>query len=157
MDSAVGRYRKTGESENKREMNEINNVYTISMVYATIQYLHTAAGSPVPSTFIKAIEDGNCRTWPTLMAQHVKKYLKKSEATVKGHLNQTRKNVRSKRPKTHHVPEDAVKEFEPHIAKRTNVIYAAIHAIEGHTYTELTGNFPTPSSRGYIYILVLYD
>jgi hypothetical protein len=72
----------------------------------------------------------------------------KSDATVKGHLNQTRKNVRSKRPRTHHVSEDAAKEFEPHITKRTNVLYATIHAIEGHTYTDLMGRFPTSSSRG---------
>jgi hypothetical protein len=110
----------------KRETNEIKNVYEIIKVYATIQYLHV---TPVPSAFIKAIEAGNFTTWPTLMAQHVKKYLKKSEATVKGHLNQTRKNVKSTRPKTHHVSEDAEKEFEPHITKRTNVVYAAIHAI----------------------------
>jgi hypothetical protein len=102
--------------------------------------------------FIKAIEDGNFTAWPTLTAQHVKKYLEKLEATVKGHLNQTRKNVRSARPKTHHVSEDAAKEFEPHIIKHTNVVYAAIHAIEGHTYTDLTGRFRTTSSRGYTYI-----
>jgi hypothetical protein len=148
---------KTGESENKIETNEINNVYEISKVYDTIQYLHATAGSPVPSTFIKAIESGNFTTCPTLTAQHVKKYLKKSEATVKGHLNQTRKNVRSTRPKTNHVSEDAAKEFEPHITKHTNVVYAAIHAIEGDTYTDLTGHFPTKSSQGYTYILVLYD
>jgi hypothetical protein len=119
--------------------------------------LYAAAGSPVPLTIIKAMEAGNFTTWPTLTEQQVKKYLKISEATVKGHLNQTRKNVRSTGPKTHHVSEEAAKEFEPHITKCMNVVYAAIHAIEGHTYTDLTGRFPTTSSRGYKYILVLYD
>jgi hypothetical protein len=36
-------------------------------------------------------------------------------------------------------------------------VYAAIHEFEGHTYTDLTGGFPKTSSRGYKYILVLYD
>jgi hypothetical protein len=36
-------------------------------------------------------------------------------------------------------------------------VYAAIHDIDGHTYTDLTGRFPKTSSRGYKYILVLYD
>jgi hypothetical protein len=44
----------------------INSVYEISKVYDTIQYLHAAAGSPVPSTFVKAIKAGNFTTWPTL-------------------------------------------------------------------------------------------
>jgi hypothetical protein len=35
--------------------------------------INAAAGSPIPSTFIKAIEAGNFTTWPTLTSQHVKK------------------------------------------------------------------------------------
>jgi hypothetical protein len=49
--------------------------------------------------FIKAIEAGNFMTWPTLTAQHVKRYLEKSEAIIKEHMNQTRKNVQSTRLK----------------------------------------------------------
>jgi hypothetical protein len=61
-------------SEYERRRDEItNNVYEISKLYDNIQYLHAAAGSPIPSTFIKAIEAGNFTTWPTLTAQHVKK------------------------------------------------------------------------------------
>jgi hypothetical protein len=111
----------------------------------------------VPSIFIKAIETGNFVTWPTLTAQHVRKYMEKSEATIKGHLNQTRKNVRSTRPKKKVTAPEEEAEYEPHIMKRTNVVYAATHELEGHTYTNLTGRFPTTSSRGYKYILVLYD
>jgi hypothetical protein len=36
-------------------------------------------------------------------------------------------------------------------------VYAAIHDVDGHTYTDLAGRFPKMSSRGYKYILVLYD
>jgi hypothetical protein len=36
-------------------------------------------------------------------------------------------------------------------------VYVAIHDIEGHTYTDLTGRFPKTSSRGYKYILLIYD
>jgi hypothetical protein len=35
-------------------------------------------------------------------------------------------------------------------------MYATIHEIEDHTYTDLTGCFPKTSSQGYRYILVLY-
>jgi hypothetical protein len=111
----------------------------------------------VPSTFIKAIEAGNFVTWPTLTAQYVRKYLEKSEATIKGHLNQTRKNVRSTRPKKKVTTPDEEVEYEPHITKCTNVVCTATHELEGHIYTNLTGIFPTRSSRGYKYIWVLYD
>jgi hypothetical protein len=36
-------------------------------------------------------------------------------------------------------------------------VYAAIHDVDGHMYTNLTGRFPKTSIRGYKYILVLYD
>jgi hypothetical protein len=88
-----------GSQYEKRRDEITNNVYKISKVYDTIQYLHAAAGSPVQSMFIKEIEAGNFTTWPTLTAQHVKMYLEKYAATIKGHMNQTRTNVWSTRPK----------------------------------------------------------
>jgi hypothetical protein len=150
MDSSIGRKKhKKDES--------INSVYEISKVYNRIQYLHAAAGSPAPSTFVKAIKAGNFTTWPTPTPEHVNKYLEKSEATVKGHLNQTRKNVRSTKPKKKPDAREKTQDYEPHITERTNVVYAAIHYIDGHTYTDLTGRFPKTSIRGYKYILLLYD
>jgi hypothetical protein len=107
----------------------IDNVYEISKVYNAMQYLHEDAGSPVPSTFVKAIKAGIFTTWPTLTPEHVTKYLEKSEATVKGHLNQTRKNVRSTKPKQKPKTQEEKPEYEPHITERTKVVYAAIHDI----------------------------
>jgi hypothetical protein len=145
-------------NEYKSKRDEItSNVYEINKVHKSIQYLHAASGSPVPSTFIKATEACHFVTWPTLTELHVRKYLKKSEATIKGHLNQTSKNARSTRPKKKVTAPDEEVEYEPHITKRTNVAYAAKHELEGHTYTEFTGRFQTMSSRGYKYRLVLYD
>jgi hypothetical protein len=80
----------------------MNSASEIIKVYNTIQYLHAAACSPVPSTFVREIKAGNFTTWPTLTPEHVDKYLEKSEATVKGHLNQPRQNVRSTKPKKKH-------------------------------------------------------
>jgi hypothetical protein len=65
--------------------------------------------------------------------------------------------VRSTKAKKTPKMQEETPEYEPHITERTNVVYAAIHDIEGHTYTDLTGRFPKTSSRGYKYILVLYD
>jgi hypothetical protein len=68
--------------------------------------------------------------------------------------------MRSMRPKrkskTKANGETEEPEVEPHITERTTHIYATVHNIEGHTYMDLTGRFPSVSSQGYNYILVLY-
>jgi hypothetical protein len=72
-------------------------------------------------------------------------------------LKPDQENVRSTKPKKKHNARDQTQDYEPHMTDKTNVVYAAIHEIDGHTYTDLTGRFPKTSSRGYMYILVLYD
>jgi hypothetical protein len=53
-----------------------------------IKYLYAACFSPVKSTWIQAIKNGNYTSWPGLMKKAVEKRVSKSTATVKGHLNQ---------------------------------------------------------------------
>jgi hypothetical protein len=71
------------------------NAYQHHKIPEVIQYLHAAAFSPVPSTWIAAIQRRFYQSWPGLTAAAVRKHLPKSEATTKGHLDQTRKNLRS--------------------------------------------------------------
>ena len=71
-----------------------NNVYELHKKRDIITYLHKAAFSPVPSTWIEAIETGFFTSWPGLAAKLVKNHLPKSTATVKGHLRQIRQNIR---------------------------------------------------------------
>jgi hypothetical protein len=122
------------------------------------QYSQAAAFLPVKYSFIKAIQAGNFSTWTTLTAQHVKQYLETLESNNKGHMNQQRKNVRSTLRKENATAQDEEDNMsETHTKHKTNLIYAVVHNIEGHTYTYLTGRFPAVSSRGYKYILILYD
>jgi hypothetical protein len=64
-----------------------------------ITFLRAACGSPMPSTWTKAIDNSHFATWPGLTSNLVRKQLPKSMATSKGHLNQHQKNVRSTQPK----------------------------------------------------------
>ena len=48
-------------------------------------YYHRANFSPVPTTFITAINNGNFSTWPGLTAELISKHLPKSLTTAKGH------------------------------------------------------------------------
>jgi hypothetical protein len=60
-----------------------------------ITYLRAACFSPVKSTWITAIKNGNFSSWPGLTENAVEKHLSKSTSTTKGHLNQQRQNART--------------------------------------------------------------
>ena len=112
-----------------------------------MQYLHAAAFSPVPATWIKAIQKGFFMSWPGLTAKAVAKHLPKSVATSKGHLDQTQKNIRSTQPKEPELPEPEVERLD----HPTHQIFASIEPV-GRVYTDQTGRFLVTSSSGHKYI-----
>jgi hypothetical protein len=71
------------------------NVYDLPSTEQGIKWMHAVCGYPVKATWLKAIAAGNFIGWPLLTVQNVKKYYPETTETPKGHLNQTRKNVRS--------------------------------------------------------------
>ena len=95
-----------------------HNIYELNKKRDIVTYLHKAAFSPVPSTWIQAIETGFYTSWPGLTPDLVKKHLPKSPATVKGHLRQIRQNLRSTKPKplTPTPNNDTVMTTEPPLA-----------------------------------------
>ena len=98
----------------------------------------------MPSTWIKAIDNGHFATWPGLTADLVRKHLPKSTATIKGHLNQQRKNLRSTKPK----PQDPLgnQPISESPNERTHQLFAAVYDTTGEIATDQTGKFPTTSS-----------
>ena len=58
-------------------------------------FLHGCCGAPVPSTFIKGIQNNQFVTWPGLTAELIKKHLPPSRPTVKGHLHQESQHLQS--------------------------------------------------------------
>jgi hypothetical protein len=134
-----------------------NNAIEHKTKAGLVAFLHAACFSPAASTFIQAIKAGFFTTWPGLTAELVSKHLPKSDATVKGHLDQQSKNVRSTKAKipTESPPEEP--DFEPSIDKRTNAVFAEIISPTGQIYTDLPGRFPVSSNRGNQYIYILYD
>jgi len=61
--------------------------------------MHAVCGYPVKSKWIHTIKVGNYVGWPILTERNVRKYYPKTDETIKGHMNQTRKNVRSTKTK----------------------------------------------------------
>jgi hypothetical protein len=118
-----------------------------------INYLHAACFSPVKSTWITAIKDGNFSSWPGLTEHAVEKHLSKSTSTTKGHLNQQRQNTRTTKIKDTKV---ITQETDIDHGIKTQFVYTAtIDA--GQIYTDQTGIFPVVSIRGNTYIMILYD
>jgi hypothetical protein len=72
-----------------------HSVYEQKSTKGTITYLHVCCFSPVTYTWLKSIQNGHFATWPSVTVENVRKYLGKSDATTKGHLNQIRQNIRS--------------------------------------------------------------
>jgi hypothetical protein len=159
----------------KAPTQQCHNAHQTKTLSTLINYLHAAAFSPVPSTWKAAIKKGFFISWPGLTVDAVNKYLTPSEATKKGHLDQTRKNARStKQPTTPLLPDQPTSnpcipdtlESNPHTPQSnpeqepnnacTNTMFATIEST-GKIYTDQTGRFPVTSSRGKKYILVLYD
>jgi hypothetical protein len=138
---------------------QAHSVYECTNKRYLVQFLHAAAFSPVQDTWLKAIRAGHCATWPGLTKDLVRKHLPKEIATVKGHLSQRRKNLRSTTTTiATHAPEAI--ELDDITPEATNVkthqVFAAMVDV-GKVYGDLTGRFPIQSSSGHQYILTLYD
>jgi hypothetical protein len=128
-----------------------------------INYLQGAAFSPVKSTLLQAIENGNFASW--LTANNIAKHYTRTIATAKGHMVQTRQNTRSTEPKkqkkapTEEIDDATREDFAPkeNLPQLTHEVYETITDINSKVYTDLTGRFPTTSSKGNKYILLLYE
>jgi hypothetical protein len=141
-----------------RAQHQANSAYHTSTQTNLVTYLHAACGSPVPSTWIKAIRNGHFATWPGLTTKLVTEKLPKSIATVKEHLNRQQKNIRSTKPRA--IATDTEEDANPPsdaLNHRSHHVFAAVTDVTCQIDTDLTGQFPVTSSRGNKYILVLYD
>ena len=85
--------------QSKKYLQEANSVFDLTTTEEAIKWMHAVCGYQVKSTWVKAIKAGYFTGWPILNKCNVVKYYPETTETPKGHLNQTRKNVRSTKPK----------------------------------------------------------
>ncbi len=137
-----------------------------------VAFGHACLWSPVPSTLEAALEREYIapNALPGLTLETFRKYTPNSEATIKGHMDNERKNQRSTKPeekpedKTKEAPKTIEQQFfedafptQPTDGKRSHLCFVKVVTITGQVHSDLTGRFPIPSSRGYHYLLVVYD
>ena len=146
-----GQWQPEKPSKKKRRALEMaGNVYDLPSTEQGIKWMHAVCGYPVKSTWLKAIAAGNFIGWPLLTVQNVKKYYPETTETPKGHLNQTRKNVRS------------TKELEIHDTatlkgKKVRDVGIHVYNVRETIFSDQTGKYSKRSQRGNKYIMVMVE
>jgi hypothetical protein len=138
----------------KPEIAQYNHAHNNNNQKDLINYPHAACFSPVKSTWIKAIKNGNFSSCPGLNEHSVERYLSKSTSTEKGHLNQQRQNARTTKIKEAQVLDS---ETDQDHGIKTQFVYYAATIDAGQIYTDQTGRFSVVSSKVNKYIMILYD
>ena len=148
----------------QHRIQQVNNASIAPTLKEHIKFLHQACGSPVKSTWIKAINNNHFKSWPNLTAKNVNKHLETTIHTLRGHMAQTRKNkgkqkkTKIKTEKEKETTKDIEKDSFPNPSKQqTNFCFTKIIDITGFTAMDLAGKFPITSSRGNKYIFLWYD
>ncbi len=132
--------------EAKKILRQANSVYDLPCTEQAIKWMHAVGEYPVKLTWLKAIKAGNFIGWPLLTERNVKKYYPKTVETPKGHLNQTRKNVRSTKPKAtplEHITSNKLK------GKKVLNVFTKVYNVHSTILSEQTGQFPKRSQRGH--------
>jgi hypothetical protein len=132
-----------------------NSAYHQATMPETIKFIHQCLFSPTVDTLCKAINNNQLIGFPDLTVERVRKYLPESTATSKGHMNRTRKGIRSttKPTKGANATNEANKEaeateldFNPPQDESAEVelfIGATIgDQNDGTIYTDQTGSMP---------------
>ena len=140
---------------------QANGILRLDKTYEQLAiYHHTTLGCPVPSTLLRAIRRGHLTTFPGLTTQLITKHLPKSIATTLGHQDQEAKNLRTTRtaPSSLNDELDDDDDTAPTLASRSHQVSVILLDNQHHlkSYSDQTGRFPVPSSRGNHYIFVLY-
>ena len=124
-------------------MEQANSIYNLPSTEQAVKWMHGVCGYPVKSTWLKAIKAGNFVRWPILTKHNVSKYYRDTDKIPKGHMNQTRKNVQSKK-QTPLVSFVSTKMK----GKKVRDVYIKVYDARESTFSDQTGQFPTRSKQG---------
>ena len=138
---------------NTQSTHQINGILRLDQTKNNLaSYHHGVLGSPVPSTLLHAIRKGNLITFPGLTTTLISKHLPKSINTSLGHQDQQARNLRSTK-----LP-DADTDISPRLSPRSHQISVLLLDKQDiiKSYSDQTGRFPVPSSRGNNYLFIFY-
>lgn len=137
---------------------EAFRAYDLPSVQALVPYFHAAVGFPVRNTWLKAIKAGNYESWMGLTYNNAAMYCPSANETLRGHMVQTRQDVRSTKPK----PKPATSKVsaqpvpDPVLTdEKSNEFHIRVpHCSK--LYTDDTGRFLIHSRSGNQYAMIAY-
>ncbi|KAL7534171.1 hypothetical protein ACHAWF_006436, partial [Thalassiosira exigua] len=138
----------------KSILRQANSVYDLPSTEQAIKWMHAVCGYPVKSTWLAAIEAGNFVGWPLLTVRNVKKYYPETTETPKGHMNQTRKNVRTTKAPPQPFERCDTSKLK---GKKERDIFTKVYDVRETIYSDQTGQFPTRSMSGNKYVMVMVE
>jgi len=122
-----------------------------------VAFAHAALFSPTISTLNKALTKGFIPPIPGLTKRSLKKYPPNLIATIKGHLDRARQKYRTTRPRdVEETDDDKFPSSDPGNVK-THLVFITVYEAKETLYTDQTGRFPIPSSKGHNYLFILYE
>jgi hypothetical protein len=133
----------------------MNAILPTNLIADRVAFYHAALFSPVMSTWCTAIDAGHLATFPDLTSAQVKRHFPVSIPLQYGHMDQTRANQQSTVPKP--IPDSPPDSRPTPITDRTNTIFVDVHHVTGKLSSDQTGRFPTTSTSGHNYLMVVYE
>ena len=124
---------------------------TLKILFYFILFYYRCCFSPVKSTWKQTVHKGFFISWPGLTCAAINKYLDKSLASSKGHLHQTQQGSRSTKDVL-----TSEADAHPRLQRKIKEVFIKIKPL-GTVYSDQTGTFPYLSSRGFRYIMIMYD
>ena len=116
--------------------------------------MHALCGYPVNSTWIKTIKAGSYVVWPMLTENNVARYYPDTNETPKRHLNQSRKNVSSNKPKRTPLEVSKTAKLQ---GNKVRDVYTIMYEVRNTVFSDQTGKFPSCSQWGNKYIMAMVE
>jgi hypothetical protein len=120
-----------------------NNTYKTQSIPKLIKFLHATAFSPTKAAWLDAIQQGCFQSWPGLTYAAANKHFPTSMDMHKGHMDQTRKNVRSTKQSVEDSEPTPTQESDNH---PTNFTFATIEDT-GKIYPTKPAGFQSPLAK----------
>ena len=119
----------------RQTLRQAKSVYDLPSIEHAIKWMHAVCGYPVKTMWVKAVKAGNFVGWPLLTTKNINKNYPKTDETLKEHMNQQRKNVRS--TKTQCNAAVALR------GKRVKDMYVHTYDTRETSFSDQMGKFPT--------------
>jgi hypothetical protein len=138
----------------RKALQQAISVYNLPSTKQAIKWMHAVYRYLVKLNWLKAIKAGNYMGWRMLTERNFQKYYPKTTKTAKGHMNQTRKNVRSTKVKATLLETCNTSHLH---SKKVCDVYTQTYMVRKTMFSDQTGQIPIQSLCGNKYIMVMVE